>query len=400
MTNSDVPSVAMVYPQRPHGPSKSAENRYGHPAHRGFARTIDATDVPLDPADVPPDADSALVSDLVSAMVTSIPERDVYVLENDSVLYLAPRLRRTQPDSTIVLLAAADRVLTDTRPTPVEGNASWPTGDLIDTLADRHLLRTFLGHYCDGVIAVSGFVAECIGPLVPPGTPVGVATPYVQPAVYERLHRIRPDLAAPVAVTVGQWRDHKGIDMLVDAWPRVRGHHPDARLRIVGPGHPAHYAETPGVTVVGFVPDLGAELPRASLYVHPARLEPFGVSVLEAMCAGVPAIVTTTTGARTAVREVDESLVVDPSPSALAAAVTRYFDADLAGRTALSERSRRATEPYTEARKTRHFRREFRSLLGALGRRAPADTATSGERRYGPVYRPGPDGGQSIDGSP
>ena len=43
---------------------------------------------------------------------------------------------------------------------------------------------------------------------------------------------------------------------------------------------------------LGRVPDVAAWLRRATVFVHPARWEGFGLAVLEAMLAGLPVVAT------------------------------------------------------------------------------------------------------------
>lgn len=353
----------MVYPSLGHGPTRRSRTEFGHPAHRGFARAIDAEDVVVRFRSLPAPVRGTLLTDAVSAAVAPIPERPVYVLENDAVLYAAPFLRRRHPAATILHLAASDRLLQHSfAPRPDDARA----GALVRRLngrVDTALLQRILGRCCDGAIAVSRFARDRIHSAIDPTLPVRVVEPYVQPAVYDALSGVDPDLSGTVAVVVGEWRDHKGVDLLVEAWPRVRHDHPDAELRVVGAGYPSEYADTLGVTLRGFVESLETELAAASLYVHPARVEAFGVSVVEAMRAGLPAIVTGTTGARSAVSAVDDSLVVPPTPSALAGAVSRYFDAPVERRRALSRACRDRSAAFSEAAKTRRFRERFALLL-------------------------------------
>lgn len=358
-------SVGIVYPSRPHDPTNVTKENHGHPAHRGFARSVAADTIPMVKPVGSVGFDSPLHSDLVSAMISPIPRRDVFLLENDSVLYVAPRLKEQFPDSTVILLAAADRLIGERD--DVEIDRPRPDQD-IETLVDRTLLRQFLKQYCDGAIAVSSLVARRLRSYVPPEFPIRVVNPYIQPEVFAELRSVEPDLAAERAVTVCQGRDHKGMDFLVATWPAVRARHPGAELRIIGPGHPTSYEKTSGVTVCGYVEDLRAELARASLYIHPAKIEPFGVSVIEALCAGVPALVTETTGAREAVRAVNRSLVVPRSPSGLVGGVCEYFETPLECKRALSTKGRQVVSAYTEAIQLRRFQCQFRAIVDAVRR--------------------------------
>lgn len=357
-------SVGMVYPSHGHGATRKRATEYGHPAHRGFADAVGADPVVVEYRQPPGPLRDTLAADAYAAVAADYPARDVYVTENDAVLYAAPVLKRRHPDATVVHLAASDRLLGSLCARRPDRSRLWTAKRCANSRADHAVLRRLLRRHCDGAVAVSTYARDRVRSFAP-DLPVRVATPYVQPDVAATLAGVDPDLDANVAVAVGAWRDHKGFDRLVAAWPRVRERHPDAELRLVGPGHPGAYADVLGVTVRGFVPDLAAELSGAALYVHPARIEAFGVSVVEAMQAGVPAVVTETTGARSAVEAVDGSLVVPPTPRALADAVADYFDADADRRRALSAASRDASGSYTADVRVPEFRRALAAVVAA-----------------------------------
>jgi L-malate glycosyltransferase len=52
------------------------------------------------------------------------------------------------------------------------------------------------------------------------------------------------------------------------------------------------------VSLIGWVDDVAKLLPNFDLFVSPSRSEPFGLSIVEAMAAGVPVIATASEGAR------------------------------------------------------------------------------------------------------
>jgi len=85
-----------------------------------------------------------------------------------------------------------------------------------------------------------------------------------------------------------------------EIFPRVRGKCPAAEIHLVGK-NPApellDLAQHPGVTVKGWVPDLGREISGAAIYVLPMRLgSGFRTKLLDVFPLG-KAIVTTTVGA-------------------------------------------------------------------------------------------------------
>jgi glycosyltransferase involved in cell wall biosynthesis len=104
----------------------------------------------------------------------------------------------------------------------------------------------------------------------------------------------------PVALFVGGLGDaRKGFDTLFEAWRRLCGSTAwDADLLVAGSGAElalwqARAGELPPgrVRFLGFRRDIPLLMTAADLLVHPARYEPYGLSVHEALCAGLPAIV-------------------------------------------------------------------------------------------------------------
>jgi glycosyltransferase involved in cell wall biosynthesis len=114
--------------------------------------------------------------------------------------------------------------------------------------------------------------------------------------------------------------------------PRLRRLVPGARIRLVGttaPGLEA-LADPPDVTLVGQVPDIGAELAGADLVVVPLR---FGsgtrLKVLEAFAQRLP-VVATTLGAEGLGATDGEHLLTADTPEGIAAACARLLqDVDL-----------------------------------------------------------------------
>ncbi|WP_276300058.1 glycosyltransferase family 4 protein [Halorussus lipolyticus] len=357
--------VGWVYPAFGHSAHDDEDASYGHPAHRGFADAVDADPLLFSPVSVGP-LSGTLVEDVLAASRSSFPERDVYVLENADAVYASPVIKRAFPDATVVLLAAHN----------VFGLESYDfDADLLpkalvrktDRYLDAKLVRALVRRYVDGVLAVSEFVADHVRSFAP-RTPVRPVHPYVQPEVADRLDDASADLGANRAITVCEARDHKGVDMLVEAWPAVRRQVPDATLHVVGVGHPDEYEETPGVEVHGFVEDLTAELTASSLYVHPARVDAFGVTVTEAMRAGVVPMVTETTGSFPLVADVSDELVVEPTPEAIAEGVVEFFSRSAGEREALSETARDLADPFVADVQREAFVDSFRDVLGAVER--------------------------------
>jgi glycosyltransferase involved in cell wall biosynthesis len=343
----DHASVAMLY-QDP------------HPAHRGFAEAVGADLVDYRRLSVGP-LDDTLVRDAVNGLLA--PKYDVYLVEGSKPLYAALAYRFTRGLDARLVYLCADHGLYEL------GNADFEGSSGLKSLIGRFgtpAVRTVGRFGIDGVVAVSEFAAEFTRPIVGPGKPVAVAHPYVQSDVYEALGAVESVPDANVAVTVGRAARYKGVDLLVDAWPTVRGRHPDAELHVVGGGHSEAYGEVEGVTVRGYVEELADAFTPASLYVQPSRMDTFPVSTLEAMRAGLPPLVTRTTGTRSEARELDDALVVEAASDALAAGVADYFDRTAEERASLSERARERGSRFDADSRKREFDDAFRRVVEGI----------------------------------
>ena len=100
--------------------------------------------------------------------------------------------------------------------------------------------------------------------------------------------RIGAEVDRYIVAMGGAWR--RGIDLLLDAWPAIRGRVPDLRLVLVG--HEADADLPPGVHLAGATSDdtWRARLRGARLLCYPTRHEGFGYPAVEAMAAGTPVV--------------------------------------------------------------------------------------------------------------
>lgn len=110
----------------------------------------------------------------------------------------------------------------------------------------------------------------------------------------------------PAAIFIGALGDRrKGIDTLYAAWRQLCSEPAwDVDLVIVGTGRelPLWRERATGdgladrVHFLGFRTDVPVILAACDLLVHPARYEPYGLGVHEALCRGLPAIVSSACG--------------------------------------------------------------------------------------------------------
>ena len=118
--------------------------------------------------------------------------------------------------------------------------------------------------------------------------------------------RLARDPAVPLVLFVGALGDRrKGFDTVYAAWHAVcRTSDWDAHLLVAGAGAELERwrAKAIGdglasrITFLGYRTDVPALLAAADLMVHPARYEAYGLAVHEAICSGVPTLVSASNG--------------------------------------------------------------------------------------------------------
>lgn len=141
------------------------------------------------------------------------------------------------------------------------------------------------------------------------------------------------------AVFIGALGDRrKGFDALFDAWRQLAAQPGwDVDLVVAGTGaergawerRAAGAGLGAAIRFLGFRRDIAAVIAAADVLVHPARYEAYGLGVHEAICRGVPAIVTASAGiAERYPESLRDLLVPEPIGAAALAAALRVWRSD------------------------------------------------------------------------
>lgn len=199
-----------------------------------------------------------------------------------------------------------------------------------------------------------------------------------------------PEPACPPAggdlkwvVAAGRLHRVKRYDLLIRAFAQVSAVRPDWRLRIYGAGDSTGDEQAPlralvgelglhnNVFLMGSVNPLEAEWPKGSIAAVTSDRESFGMTIVEAMRAGLPVVATDCPHGPAEIIEdgVDGRLVPTGDPDAIAAALLQLIEDDglrhRMGRAALS-----ASERFDPARIAERHESLFTELVarGARGR--------------------------------
>jgi len=193
---------------------------------------------------------------------------------------------------------------------------------------------------------------------------------------HERYRPGAPAAERDLVVFVGRLEHYKGVDVLLDAWPRVRAARPAARLVIAGSGGAgeemrrraagSEYGDS--VSFAGFVSeeDKVALLRRATVVVQPSRKEGWGLTVLEANACGTPVVATDVPGLRDSVRDGATGLLAAPEPAALASSLVAVLSDD-----ALRVRLAREAHAWSERFSWDHVSDAFAEIVRATAAGRP-----------------------------
>src|SRR4051794_5792356 len=150
----------------------------------------------------------------------------------------------------------------------------------------------------------------------------------------ERRDRTRANLGiapgVPLVLALARQERQKGLDVLIDAFPRVLREVPQARFMVAGqPGNATQALErqladtehADAFTFLGARGDVADLLCAADLFVLPSRREGLGGALLEAMALECPVVVSDIPPLREVVDDESALFLPPEDPSALAVAV-------------------------------------------------------------------------------
>ncbi len=142
----------------------------------------------------------------------------------------------------------------------------------------------------------------------------------------EAKERLGWDARVPLVLFVGALGDRrKGFDTVYAAWNAVcRTSQWDAHLLVAGSGAELERwrarvdrdGMTGRITFLGYRTDVPALMAAADVMVHPARYEAYGLAVHEAVCTGVPVIVSASAGVAEQLSSHLAELLLDDAQSA------------------------------------------------------------------------------------
>ncbi|MDE1865675.1 MAG: glycosyltransferase family 4 protein [Candidatus Micrarchaeota archaeon] len=231
----------------------------------------------------------------------------------------------------------------------------------------RRSLAVSLLREVDGFVCV-GKMEEQLLKHFSPNAKTIVTYPFIRREVVRAIAKEgRPQLNTKEILFVGNRDTHyKGLDLLLAAFRKAREKVPGLRLTIVGDyDSDVVGPDREGIRCIGKVRSTARYIKGASLYVHLGRGEAFGVSVMEALLAGLPVLVSDQTGAKELIYGIDKRMVVPLDASAASARIAQYFMLSTAEKGRLARKGIEMVKRYSEDLIIRKFKDDYQNLLKA-----------------------------------
>lgn len=278
------------------GNGQAADHRFfGGLKASGLVRRLECFQQTLFPGSMPRRLQNSLLQD---AELRGLIQRAAVVdLQWFQMGSLANRIRKINPQAKIV--CTAHDVLSQ-RYSRAQNEAKgrlrkirWFVAAQLARRLERKLSR---------VVDVLVFLSEKDAALVPKGSAeVVVVHPPLATQKLSQIQRQVQPLNILFVAHLARWENEQGLFWFMqEVLPKIRRQYPAVRVQVAGTGVRPHVqvaADTAGIKLLGFVPDLTPLYAAASVVVVPLHLGA-GVKfkVVEALLAGVP-VVTTPVGA-------------------------------------------------------------------------------------------------------
>lgn len=253
-------------------------------------------------------------------------------------------------------------------------------GPIVHLAADEALMNIFngLGHYTlkdrlahgwahrrvDAVLAVSPRLASEARVF---GTNhVKVIHPFPDAWKWDALVDNEPDLTSNHILAVGSYRPKNNLDMLKDVASECET---NVVFDVVGPDTD-DIKNTEHIVGHGFVDKnrLVNLFSKSQAFIIPAISQPFPVSTLEAMAAGLPPLVTDETGTSPFVRKVHPKLVQNNTPAGFARGIDWYASLPVAEKAVVSERTRKMGSFFDRETGKETFAEAYAQVMEAIER--------------------------------
>ncbi|MGV8085038.1 MAG: glycosyltransferase family 4 protein [Candidatus Bilamarchaeum sp.] len=223
------------------------------------------------------------------------------------------------------------------------------------------LLKDVHGHLVQGDFGIS-----MLEELNVDRSSIRVFYPYISDDRFNALSKIKPSLdSEQITILANTDWHNKGMDLVLGAFDIVSKKRPKATLNIAGTVNIntiPKKTSNPKIKIHGQLSNISSLFEKTSLYLQPSRGDTFGVAVLEALCSGIPAIVSTDTGAKEVVEKVSSNLICNLNEEELAQKILDYLDSSDLEKQKLSAAARKSILKFNRNEQRKNFKKAFDEL--------------------------------------
>jgi glycosyltransferase involved in cell wall biosynthesis len=313
----------------------------GHSVHLDFAKAIGAD---------------------IRKLSKRIPkDYDIYISEGDYKILPMLKLKRKIPrNKKIINLFSDPRLFYINKKIKFKGNKIKKRNSL-ESKASKFLIGKF-----DGFITVGNFQKDLLKKICSK-KPILVTPPFVSQERFKKLSKINPKLENKKILFIGNgpnWH-YKGIDLLLEVFKELNDKNKQYSLDIIG-NWKKPKKNIKGVNFLGEKKNISKYFNNCSLYLHLARGEAYGVTILEAMLSGIPVIIAKDIGAREIVKKVDSSMIVPYKKGKIIKKIEEYFNKNKKEKKKIGSSLKEEVKNLRKSKILKDFVLEWNSLLNKM----------------------------------
>lgn len=278
------------------------------------------------------------------SIFNKVPPADVYFVENGPALL--PVILWGKKGSKIILLHSDTFFY-----------------DLDKSGFIKKKISMFFIKHVDGIISTSNYMESVAKKYTK--VPQKVVYPHVD---YQRFAKTGCDIKSANIGFISQVSYLKGSDILFNAFNRIRGKYQN-KMYLTGLVFDG-FGKLKDEDIIFNGVDMHPEkyLKHCGLYINPARNDPFGINILEAMSAGIPPIVSRYCGASEVVAKVDKRLIVNLDEEEIIQKID-WLQSDLKMKAVLGKKCKAMAANYTKQKQQKDFKKRFYELVEEIDKR-------------------------------
>ena len=271
-----------------------------------------------------------------------IPNADIYVVEG--LKTALPAILRKRKGVKIILINSDTFFYNHKK-----------AGFIIKSIYNKFL------SYIDGMISTSFFMKQMAEQYSK--VPNVVVYPFVQ----QKYLNVCADIASDNIIFTGRLVKDKGIGILINAFNKIPPEYADKLLLVGKIEEKIDEMKIPNKRIIttGWIENVEDYLQQSSIFVDLATHESFGVSVLEAMTAGVIPIVSKNCGIKELIEPISKDLICDRNSDLLSKKIV-WLNSNFKLKQDLSANCKKVASQFTQERSIEEFDNKFKELLGEV----------------------------------